>query len=135
MDFAITSGLRSDIVARSTEDVSIATKIYEDSKRSHLNTEAMCREEGVIFIPVIGEADGGGWGPEAHKVWNELAKHKAIASGEQVSTVVGKLLQSLSLILHRENARSILRRSPMKVGRDSSELLAASAACTTTVEF
>ena len=78
---------------------------------------------------MICEADGGGWGPAAHKVWNELAKHKALASGEQVSTIVSRLLQSLGLILHRENARSILRRLPTYISQDCSELLTAAAVC------
>ena len=88
-------------------------------------------EEGITFIPIICEADGGGWGPEAHKVWSELAKQKAIISGEQNSIIVNQLLQSLGLILHRENARSILRRSPGTFGENCSELLAASTACAT----
>ena len=68
-------------------------------------------------------------GPTAHKVWSELAKHKALASGEQDSTHVSQLLQSLGLILHRENARSILRRAPRSFGHDCRELLTASAIC------
>ena len=127
LDFAVTSGLRSDLVDKSAKDGSAATTNYEDFKRSHLNTEAKCREEGINFIPMICEADGGGWGPAAHKVWSELAKQKAIIAGEQVSTVVSQVLQSLGLILHRENARAILRRSPRSLGRDCRELLAASA--------
>ena len=94
-----------------------------------MNTEDACREEGITFIPMICEAHGGGWGPAAHKVWSELAKHKALASGEQDSTIVGQLLQSMGLILHRENARSILRRSPNYLSDDYREMLAASAAC------
>ena len=65
-------------------------------------------------------------------MWNELAKQKAIVSGEKVSVVVSELLQSLSLILHRENARAVLRRTPNRLGREFSELLNASVACTTT---
>ena len=103
--------------------------IYEDFKRNHMGTEAACQEEGITFLPVICEADGGGWGPTAHKVWSELAKHKALASGEQDSTIVSQLLQSLGLILHRENARSILRRAPRSFGLDCRELLTASAMC------
>ena len=129
LDFAVTSGLRSDIVSRSAVDGSIATKLYEEYKRSHLNTEASCQEEGILFIPVVCEADGGGWGPSAHKVWSELAKHKALASGEQDSTIVSRLLQSLGLILHRENARSILRRSPSHINYECSELLTAATLC------
>ena len=132
LDFAVTSGLRRDIVGRSAVDGSAPTKAYEEFKRSHLNTEAACREEGITFIPMICEADGGGWGPAAHKVWNELAKHKALASGELDSTIVSQLLQSLGLILHKENARSILRRSPGYTSPDHRELLAASVACSFT---
>ena len=129
LDFAITSGLRRDMVNHSAEDGSKATKLYENFKRSHLDTEELCRDNGVTFIPVICEADGGGWGPAAHKVWSELAKHKSIRSGEPSSIIVSRLLQSLGLILHRENARSILRRYPGNTWQDCSELLAASADC------
>ena len=129
LDFAVTSGLRSNVVSRSAVDGSASTKDYEDFKRSYLSTEALCQEEGITFIPVICEADGGSWGPAAHKVWSELAKHKALASGEQDSTIVSRLLQSLGLILHKENARAILRRSPTYNGPDCRELLSASAVC------
>ena len=134
LDFAVTSGLRRDIVQRTAEDASVVTSDYEHFKRTHLNTEATCQQEGVTFIPVICEADGGGWGQAAHKVWNELAKHKAIVSGEQTSILVGRLLQSLGIILHRENARAILRRLQNTMDRDCSDLLAASAACTSNVD-
>ena len=69
-------------------------------------------EVHLRLIPIICEADGGGWGPAAHKVWGELAKHKSILTGKQSSTVATHILQSLGLILHRENARAILRRTP-----------------------
>ena len=131
LDFAVTSGLRLDVVNRSALDGTAATREYEQFKRSHLDTEASCREQGITFIPVICEADGGGWGPEGHKVWSELAKHKSVITGEHSSIIVTRLLQSLGLILHRENARSILRRYPSSIGQDCSELLAASAACLT----
>ena len=75
---------------------------------------------------MICEADGGGWGPAAHKVSSELAKDKALASGEQDSTIVSRLLQSLGIILHKENARSILRRYPKYISPECRELLAAS---------
>ena len=65
----------------------------------------------------------------AHKVWSELAKTKALLTGESHSTVANRLLQSLGLILHRENARAILRRFPGSIGQEGDDLLAASAAC------
>ena len=129
LDFAVTSGFRSDQVNRSAEDGSASTIAYENFKRQYQETEAICRAEGINFIPIICEADGGGWGPAAHKVWSELAKNKAFSTGEQDSVIVNQLLQSLGLILHRENARAILRRFPINSDRDGRELLAASAAC------
>ena len=61
---------------------------------------------------MILEATGGGWGKQARAVWSELAKKHALATGELTSdkdSAFG-LLQRLSLILHRENARAIMRR-------------------------
>ena len=121
--------MRSDIVDRSAEDGSASTKAYEEFKRTYMNTEDACREEGITFIPMICEAHGGGWGPAAHKVWSELAKHKALVSGEHVSTIVSRLLQSMGFILHRENARATLRRLPTYINNELSELLTASAMC------
>lgn len=131
LDLAVTSGLRRDIVHRSAEDGSAAVTAYKVFKRSYLATETTCQEEGFSFIPIICEADGGGWGPAAHAVWSELAKYKSVLTGEQSSTIATRLLQSLGLILHKENARAILRRSPHKTNWDFSELLAASEACAT----
>ena len=79
-----------------------------------MDTKNKCQSVGITFIPVICEADGGGWGPYAHR-------------GEQSSIIATRLLQSLGLILHRENARSVLRRFPTNSTRECSELLAASA--------
>ena len=95
----------------------------------HLDTKSLCEAEGISFLPIICEADGGGWGPTAHTVWAELAKLKSLCTGEQSSVIVNRFLQSLGLILHRENARAILRRTPTNFGRDCTELLAASAVC------
>ena len=78
----------------------------------------------------IWEAVGGGWGPAANSVWNLLAKNKSTLTGETVSTTVSHLLQSLGLILHRENARAIMWRTQYSDNTsDFSELLGAYVAC------
>ena len=61
---------------------------------------------------MIMEASGGGWGKQARRVWSELAKKHALATGELTSDKESGvlLMQRLSIILHRENARSVLRR-------------------------
>ena len=131
LDLAVTSGLKSDMVQRSAEDGSAAVNTYEDFKRSYLSTSTSCQEDGFSFIPLVCEADGGGWGPAAQAVWGELAKRKSLLTGEENSTVANRMLQSLGIVLHKENARAIIRRSPNASNRDLSELLAASAACAT----
>ena len=125
----MTSGLRRDFVSKSAEDGSTATNHYEDYKRSYLDTEKICQEEGITFVPLVCEADGGGWGKAAHRVWSELAKHKSFLTGEHSSIHATRLLQSLGLILHRENARAIIRRFPRNISWDHSQLLAASVTC------
>ena len=129
MDIAVTSGMRRDMLPKSAEDGTAAAKHYENFKRSYLDTEHSCKEEGITFIPLIIEADGGGWGPAATAVWSHIAKYKATLSGETVSTTATLMLQSLALILHRENARAILRRSQIGNSSELTELLGAYAAC------
>ena len=129
LDLAVTSGLRNDLVDRTAQDGTTAVKSYEAFKRSYLNTESSCKENGITFIPIICKADGGGWGQAAHAVWGELAKYKSSMTGESSSITATHLLQSLGLILHRENARAILRRSHDNIDSNFRELLAASAAC------
>ena len=87
LDLAVTSGQRRDIVNRSAEDGSIATELYEDTKRLYLSTEAKCQEEGITFIPMVYEADGEGWGPAAREVLSILAKNKSILTGEDSSLI------------------------------------------------
>ncbi len=111
-DFAVTSGLRDDALVASVSDREAALTRYEDFKQGYKTTSTMCQQSGFTFIPMILEASGGwGWGKQARRVWSELAKKHALATGAVT------LLQRLSIILHRENARSILRRhtSPINV--------------------
>ena len=60
-------------------------------------------------IPVVVEACGGSWGPQAQKLWSEIAKATAQATGELEATVAARIYQNLGFILHRENARAIVR--------------------------
>ena len=112
LDFAVTSGLRSAHLRSSARDASAAVLSYEGYKCSYLNTQAHCRAEGMAFIPMIVEGHGGSWGPEAAKFWSKLAKSHALSSGELRATVLSRFLGSLPIIAHRENARTLLRRSP-----------------------
>ena len=111
-DFAITSGLREDVLMSSVMDSQAVLTMYEDFKESFKSTSTQCQQSGLSFIPMIMEASGGGWGKQARRVWTELAKKHSLAMGELMSDTnsATQTLQRLSIILHRENARAILRR-------------------------
>ena len=74
---------------------------------------------------MIVEAVGGGWGKEARCVWSELAQLSVTAAGEFASDSVcgAALAQRLSMTLHRESARAILRRSCVGEAHPSPERL------------
>ena len=111
-DFAVTSGMRSDLLAASASAGSAAAAAYEAKKKSHLDTAALCANEGISFIPMVLEAHAGGWGLEARQVLAVMAKRISTSSGEAVDAVADKCAQRLSAVLQKENARAVLRRLP-----------------------
>ena len=104
--------LRNSAISDSVRGPDAALTRYEDFKCSHQDTKAQCQSQGITFIPMVMEAVGGGWGKVARGIWSELAKSSALASGELQTecTCAVMLRQRLSMTLHRENARSCLRR-------------------------
>ena len=111
-ELAVTSGLRCGAAAASAADGSHTCAAYEERKRSHLNTAALCRDQGLQFLPLIAESSCGGWGREAIKVWRTLGALLAAKSGDGSGAATEQLLQCLSVTLQRENARAVLRRLP-----------------------
>ena len=109
-DLAVSSGLRSSVLAASASDGSSAAAAYESRKRSHLATEAQCRAQGLQFLPLVAEACGGGWGAQATQVWKSLAALGAARLGLTPAQAHDELLQQLGVTLQRENARAVLRR-------------------------
>ena len=113
LDLAITSGLQTQYLRGVVADgADFVTLKYEDHKESFLDTRRACEDDGMSFLPLIIEAVGGGWGSIARRVWSQLAKSMALATGEKTSTAAVRFLQSFSIVLHKENARAILRRAP-----------------------
>jgi len=111
LDFAVSSGLRSpSTVATSLQDGGATNRDYEDFKNSYLDTRNACISDGFSFTPMVAEAVGGGWGPSAAKVFFELAKTKSLISGESKNKILSQFYQTTGTIIHRENARAILRR-------------------------
>ena len=129
-DFAVTSGMRADLLTASAASASAATDRYEEVKRQHLGTARSCADVGVTFIPMVVEAHGGGWGREARRAFAIVAKRVADATGEQAAIVADRHAQRLSISLHRENARAVLRRLEPRAGATAARLAAATAAST-----
>ena len=112
LDFAVTSGLRTDMLYRSAADGKSCLTVYEDHKNSYLGTAETCAEDGIAFVPMVIEAHSGGWGPTATKVWLRLGRAISQLSGESTAVEALRVKQNLGLTLQRETARAILRRSP-----------------------
>ncbi len=62
---------------------------------------------------MIMEAHGGSWGEDARLLFHELSKSAARLTGDSPSEKLEQYLQSLSVSLHRANARAVLRRAPV----------------------
>ena len=125
LDFAVTSGMRRDMIAHSAASSTAATERYEETKRQHQDTAERCSEQGVNFIPMVLEAHGGGWGPAARQAFAVLAKRVADATGEEVAMVADRYAQRRSILLQKENARAVLRRLQQPAGVAAERLGAA----------
>eukprot|EP00438_Fugacium_kawagutii_P027391 Skav208438 [mRNA] locus=scaffold1952:148218:149072:+ [translate_table: standard] len=112
LDLAVSSGLRSAVLAASAQDGGHAASAYESRKRSFQNTDQQCRGQGLQFLPVVAEACGGGLAPQALVVLRTLGSLLAAKTGQATSTEVEHLYQGLSVALQRESARAVLRRLP-----------------------
>ena len=61
---------------------------------------------------MVVEASGGSWGSDARRLFHELSKSSARLTGDPSADKLEQFLQSLSVCLHRANARAIARRGP-----------------------
>eukprot|EP00973_Karenia_brevis_P043993 6094076-Karenia_brevis.AAC.1 len=96
--------MQSSFLSQVLSDGAAPTKSYEDRKRSHLDTARLCESEGLLFLPMVAEGVGGGWGPNAERVFHDLAKKIAAVSNQHPDRVQEDMYQSFSTILHREGA-------------------------------
>ena len=111
LDFAVTSGLRSDRLQQVIQSTAQVFERYEETKRNHLRTDELCSAAGFAFVPMIMEAHGGAWSPTARSAMEWIARQKAAATGESFDATSLRFAQLLSCSLHRENARAVLKRS------------------------
>eukprot|EP00959_Pyramimonas_sp_CCMP1952_P220011 4599851-Pyramimonas_sp.AAC.1 len=91
------------------QGVGSAAEAYEVVKRTHLDTEALCRQQGLLFIPLVAEPTGG-WGPTGAATLRLLARASDARLGEEPGSGATRLFQQLSVAIRRASARAILRR-------------------------
>ena len=104
LEFAVTSGLRTDLLEQTVSDVLTCLSAYEHLKNSFLNTAAHCASKGIAFVRIVVEAHSKTWGPAATKVWLRLGKAVSLMSGESTAVELFRARQNLGLTLHRETA-------------------------------
>ena len=112
VDFAVTSGLRDDLVNEARQDPAAVWGRYEDMTRSYQDTAAECQRQGLTFLPFVVEAHGGGFGPMARRAVAHIAKAGAATEGEEVERQAANTVRRMSCSVHRQNARAVLRRFP-----------------------
>jgi hypothetical protein len=123
-DLAITSPHRAPILREAARSGGAAANQYEITKKLHLNTENLCRDQGISFIPLVAETSGG-WGPSGLKTITKLAKRMSLTSEQPASLMVSQLLESLCTAIRRANARAVLKRSRVQCESFSTLLTAA----------
>ena len=98
---------------QAARDTGHAAVAYESSKRSYLQTEDECRQQGILFVPLVAESSGG-WGPSALAAFREMAKRSAGRSGlsSPAQAVLPRFLEQLSVAIRGAKARAVLRRAP-----------------------
>ncbi len=88
-------------------------KIFHEAERqkaNHLGTAAACEGQGIVFKPLVLEALSGAFSPALREAVQWLAKQVAAANHAPTDQVSLLIAQRLSLSLHRESARAVLRR-------------------------
>ena len=108
-DFAVSSGLQSELVHPVVDVPGLVFQRYEAMKRSFKDTAQMCESEGFVFTPMVLEAHSGGLSPTFRSAVDWIAKRQATCQHEDPEFVSLKIAQRISCTLHRENARAILR--------------------------
>ena len=89
---------------------------YEHYKRTYLDTQDQCHQQGFRFLPFVVEAHGGGLAICARRIVGFIAKSAAARNAEEIEVEAAGLSRRISISLQRENARAVLRRLWPTVG-------------------
>ena len=73
---------------------------------------------GLSYVPLVIEAHGGGWSKLARKTFDVIASQLRATSDSLADAASLTIAQRLSVTLHRENARAVVRRLPAPTAAD-----------------
>ena len=111
LDFAVSSGLQSELFHPVAETPGLVFHRYDGMKRSCKDTAASCEAAGFKFVPLVVEAHGGGWSPSTRATVDFISRTRSACQHEDVASVSLRIAQRISCTLHKENARAVLRRA------------------------
>ena len=109
LDFAVTAPQRQDFVELASREALSSAARYSMTKRRHLDTEKLCKDAGVEFLPIVCESSGA-WSPEAFYTIAMIAGSAAAATGRDKDETLAEALQVLSVTIRQSQARALLRR-------------------------
>ena len=112
VDFAVTSGLLADMLQSVISDPTVVCARYDDFKRGYLDTETQCAARNLDFLPFVMEAHSGGVGKSARRICSHIAKIGSARESEDIFETTSTMFRRITISLHRENARAVLRRLP-----------------------
>ena len=104
--------MKASFLHQAVDDPEQVFALYEEYKRTYKDTDKTCKDQGFVFTPMVIEAHSGAWSSQARFVLAKIAKHQAAVKRESVERTSLKIAQRISITLHRENARAVLRRCP-----------------------
>jgi len=111
LDFAVSSGMQSELFRPSAEEPGYVFHRYENMKRSYKGTGEACNAAGFKFVPLVLEGHAAGWSPLLRSTVDWISRQGARICQENPPTVSLRIAQRISCTFLRENARAVLRRA------------------------
>jgi hypothetical protein len=109
-DVAITHGLQPSYIDDTAASGPTAADKYAETHKTS-KYKARAAKEGVNFVPLVCDAHGN-WTSQALLVFKEVTRDIAARVGCTPGRQLQHLLQRLSVLLQRANARALLLRNP-----------------------
>ena len=87
---------------------------YVHFKCQYKDTKQLCATQGLVFTPIIFESHGGGWSPDALRIFDKIAKQQTSSGYRCQEGNSLRIAQRISTAIHMANSRAILKRLAMR---------------------